>query len=120
MARRISLGRGAKYSTLVSNEDYLAVVKNRWSFKRSKRCKNIYARRHRRKNGTRQTLLLSHFILIERMNIPRPSPEHTADHIDGDTLNDQRYNLRWATAKEQRRNQRRPRRVRVKDYAIPF
>lgn len=37
----------------------------------------------------------------------RPSPEHTVDHIDGNSLNDVLENLRWATKVEQARNQKR-------------
>lgn len=35
---------------------------------------------------------------------PRPSLEHTVDHIDGNCLNDVLTNLRWSTRKEQNRN----------------
>lgn len=38
---------------------------------------------------------------------PRPSDKHTVDHIDGNCSNDAAYNLRWATPKEQRENQRK-------------
>lgn len=36
---------------------------------------------------------------------PKPSPEHTVDHIDRDKYNNHASNLRWATKKEQRANQ---------------
>jgi hypothetical protein len=104
MARRVSVGSKAQYSTLVSNEDYEAVTKNRWTFKISHPPKGgVYARRHYRVSGRRITLLLSHFIL-GRAGKERPSPAHSADHKNRNTLDDRRENLRWATRKEQAAN----------------
>jgi len=39
--------------------------------------------------------------VIERMGLEAPSRKHTVDHRDGDSLNNQRRNLRWATHAEQ-------------------
>ena len=37
-----------------------------------------------------------------------PTPDHVADHIDGNKLNDHPSNLRWATRSENVRNLRKP------------
>jgi len=39
---------------------------------------------------------------------PPPTPLHTADHVDRNRDNDNLYNIRWATKKEQCENQKRP------------
>jgi hypothetical protein len=50
------------------------------------------------------------YVLIAHTFIgPPPSPVHTVDHKDGDSLNDHLSNLQWATKKEQGRNQKRNR-----------
>ena len=51
-------------------------------------------------------------IIIERMEIARPSPKHFVDHANGDSLDNRRFGddgrpqLRWLTAKENMANQR--------------
>lgn len=107
MPRRIPVGAKAQYSTLISNEDYEAVSANRWTYKLSHPPSGaVYARRHFRVRGRRYTLLLSHFIL-ERAGIARPSPIHTADHKNRNTLDDRRENLHWLTPKEQAKNRKK-------------
>lgn len=51
-----------------------------------------------------KTTMFSNAVL-EVFGIPRPSLQHTADHIDQTPSNNALGNLRWATAKEQRQNQ---------------
>lgn len=45
-----------------------------------------------------------HVLVAEAFLGPRPTAEHTVDHIDGDTHNNAVINLRWATKSEQSRN----------------
>jgi len=132
MAKTLSVGRRAQYHTIVDNEDYHAVLAFKWTFLVShprSANPNIYVRRHRRilQDGfrVRQTYFLAWFILEVCMGLPRPTPEHTADHKNGDTLDNRRTNLRWATRKEQAANRRSKRNLiaTLRDYIadpIPF
>ena len=47
---------------------------------------------------------LAHVVLVA-FGFPRPSPAHSADHIDRNPSNNSIANLRWASASDQRRNQ---------------
>lgn len=108
----IPLGKQGQYECRVSDEDYAALTRWRWNYKFSDRRhgRGIYARRGGGKNrdgSIRPTVLMHVYILETLMGEARPSELHTVDHIDGDTLNNTRENLRWATKREQNRNRRR-------------
>jgi hypothetical protein len=45
-----------------------------------------------------------HVLVAETFLGPKPSPEHTVDHIDRDIKNNRVYNLRWASRHEQLMN----------------
>lgn len=103
--RTIILGSRNQYETFVSDEDYDFLIKWKWNYLRSRWAQGgkIYARR----TGTGPTtILLHHVILIDRMGLIKPVG-HTGDHIDRNTLNNQRSNLRWSTPSRQRHNQDR-------------
>lgn len=106
--RIISVGARAQFEAKIDGVDYSAVIENRWTYKRSqwKYGANIYARRHLRRAGQRVTLYLHRFILESLMGIAPPSDLHQVDHINGDTLDNRRENLRWATRSQQTKNQR--------------
>ena len=42
-----------------------------------------------------------HHVVLDRMGEARPSYKHTADHRNGNSLDNTRENLRWATPAEQ-------------------
>lgn len=112
--RIIKLGKYEVFEVKVSDEDYEYLSKWKWNYKKSTRKFGyaVYARRGGgRKNSGKgkvnRTILMHDVVLIECMGKPRPSPMHTGDHLDNDTLNCQRDNLDWATKSEQVKNQRR-------------
>lgn len=110
---------------LVDYEDYQELSKYRWSPKWSRGGKIFYLRRtveeswapsffcehegRRIRHRTQRTLFL-HAAVMDLSGVPKPSPEHTmVDHIDRDSMNCRRENLRWATPKMNARNRRKKR-----------
>jgi hypothetical protein len=105
--RTIIIGRSRHYETQVSDEDYDYLTQWPWTFAVSHpKGGLVYARRSIRVGGDNITILM-HRVVLERAGLVRPSPAHTADHDDGNSLNNQRGNLRWATGPEQAMNRRR-------------
>ena len=117
MTSLIPLGPKAEFSAIVSDEDYAYLTQWLWTYKRS-RGGNIYARRHRRIDGRRETVLM-HNVVLERMGAVRPSRKHTGDHGNRDSLDNTRDNLAWATPSEQSRNRTFRRRADAQPE-IPF
>ena len=107
--RVIILCARQQHQTIVSEEDFAFLVQWRWTLKVSswKYGRKVYARRCIRLDGAKKTIMLHDVILTELMGEPRPSEHHTADHINGDSLDNTRKNLRWADKSEQSANQRR-------------
>lgn len=111
--REIIVGARHQYVARVDPEDYLYLIRWRWTFKISRGGK-VYARRSTwigsRKDGTaRKVTILMHDVIMQRKGIERPSPEHTADHRNRDSLDNRRSNLQWADRRQQRANQSRRR-----------
>lgn len=110
---KIQLVMKSPHSVKVSPEDYEYLSQWSWSYKRStrKHGENIYAKRSVSiwENGVRvKTIsIYMHHVVLERMGIKPRTSRHTADHINCDTLDNTRENLRWATRRQQNRNQRR-------------
>lgn len=109
---RIPLGTRGLYDAIVDARHYAALTRWRWNFKRS-RGGGIYARRGggRLTSGElRPTILMHVFILETLKGEPRPSPNHTPDHINRNSLDNREDNLKWATPSEQAQNTRRGKR----------
>lgn len=130
----IFLGRQAQYETKVSDRDYEFLIGFRWSFAVSHPAGGlVYARRSVwvPNANINETVLMHHVVLARRaaegdLTAVRPSLKHTSHHKDGDSLNNQRRNLCWATHAEQmeRANRRGVRAVPLErpmwDEEIPF
>lgn len=85
--------------SLVDDEDFEAASKYLWYAKKSYASENLfYAARSVGPKGKQKTVYLHNFILG---NIG------LHDHIDGDGLNNQRYNLRPATGVQNGRNHKK-------------
>ncbi len=97
--KKIPLTRGM--FALVDDEDYEELSKYRWCAVRSRNTYYALRNSHRDVNGKQYN------ILMHRVIIGTPIGMET-DHIDGDGLNNQRYNLRICTKQENQRNRRNP------------
>jgi len=109
--RRIYLDRDAsELFCLVDAEDYDWAIQWRWSFTPDRHKRKFYATRTtkaRKISPNTFKIYMHKAILIDRKKEKPPSPQHTiGDHRDGDSLNDQRGNLRWFTPSQNRRTAR--------------
>jgi hypothetical protein len=105
----IPLGRRGEHHATVDADDYAFLTQWRWNYKRS-RGGNVYARRTQWDGASCVTVLMHDVVLLERKGEPRPTPKHTADHDNRDSLDNTRVNLKWACKSAQGRNRRKPKR----------
>lgn len=114
--RRISLGRSAELFAVVDVEDYDYLMQFKWNAKRSHPGREqFYARRSQHVQGgerhpggqIKKETIYMHVEVMRRTGIPQPTDLHTPDHIDTDSLNNRRNNLRWACKSGQRKNQKK-------------
>lgn len=92
---------------IVSPEDYAWAKQWKWHITWNSRKKKMYATRNTRVVGDRdrQVKIYLHKEILERAGKKPPTSKHTiGDHQDGDSLNDQRDNLEWATPSINRQN----------------
>lgn len=100
---------------IVDEEDYHYLIQWRWSYARTVRGKYYIQRRtgnsmkkfcggfvHMR--GFKRGIYLHHEIMARKGDVP-PSPAHKIrDHINGNSLDCRRENLRWATISQNNLN----------------
>ena len=96
--REIELNDG--YRTVIDDEDYEIVVNHRWRVAK-KRDGRIYA----------WASIRGHDVYLHRLLLGAKSGEY-GDHLDGDGLNNQRSNIRLATATQNAANRRKTQRAR--------
>ena len=95
MTRLIWLTKG--FSTIVDDEDYHELSKHKWQVVPS--AEKIYAKRRAKKRlgETRDTIMMHRYILSA-------DDEHEVDHINGNSLDNRRCNLRIVTRSENMAN----------------
>jgi HNH endonuclease len=104
--REVFLDQHCEVFCLVSPEDHAFVTQWRWSWKWNLHKRKRYAYRTSWRDGRRCSIYL-HKALLNHWRVRQPSEAHTiGDHIDGDSTNNQRDNLRWATPSENAKNRR--------------
>lgn len=104
--RRIYLDAACEIFALVSPEDYAWASQWRWKWTWDRTKTKRYAIRCVRRDGRHVTIYM-HKEICERKG-PSPSEQHhIGDHQDGESLNNQRPNLEWATKSQNRRNRKR-------------
>ena len=97
--------RGGGLFAVVDLIDFEFALQWKWKAIKSKgRRAKWYAFRTTRIAGRHVAYFLHKEICLRAHGLP-PSREHLiGDHLDGQSLNDRRANLRWATHSENRRN----------------
>jgi hypothetical protein len=106
--RTLPVGKHGQFEMVVSDDDWHFLANWRWTFARSHPGafrELIYARRgvlvpHPTLGEpvTHRFDLFAHHVVLARMGLPAPpEPGWTADHINRDTLDNRRENLRWAS-----------------------
>lgn len=83
---------------LVDEIDYVWAMKWKWGFRRDRHGKKYYATRNTHYAGDRRTVTVYMHKEIVKRKGPPPSDKHTmGDHGDGNSLDNRRDNLDWAT-----------------------
>jgi hypothetical protein len=104
-ARKLILSRREDIWCIVDEEDYKWAIQWLWNWSRGGHPwnKSRYAKRNIGKNRT--TIWLHRAVLMRAQ--PRPDwfcVSHIADHLNGQSLDNRRANLRWATHAENAKN----------------
>lgn len=103
--RRVYLDRDCEVFCLVSSDDYAWAVQWRWSWRWDRTKQKRYAARTSWRDGRRCTVYM-HKAILDRCKI-QPSEAHIiGDHGNGESLDNQRGNLEWATVSQNRRNRK--------------
>jgi len=108
--RRIYLDKHCDTFCMVDHEDYDFLIRWTWGFTWDRTRTKKYATRmtRRRKEGNKQIKVYMHKVILERSGKKQPTENHhMGDHEDGDSLNNRRANLSYATPSMNRRTARK-------------
>ncbi len=102
--KSIPLGAKQKYFTFVSDEDFEYLTRWKWCWKTSARKyrSGVYAKR----TGPNDEAIYVAHIVLELKGERKPHWSYEADHVDTDTLNNTRENLRWLPRKINRKRRK--------------
>lgn len=99
--RRLWLSHTRPIWCLVDADDHEWVSQWAWNWKTAHKSPwKIYAKRN---EGRERTPVYMSREIMSRYE-PAPTDRHIVDHINGQSLDNRKENLRWATSKENRRN----------------
>lgn len=105
--RRVYLDKDCEIFCLVSPQDYGFITQWRWKWTWDRTKTKRYAIRTTRQDGRHVTFYM-HKEILNNAGKKQASEAHTiGDHQDGESLNNQRHNLEWATVSMNRRNSKR-------------
>ena len=106
--RRIYLDDKAELFVTVDEIDYAWLMKWRWHATWNSTGKKFYATRNTRIRAEgRCVKVYIHKAILDRAGKKQPTEKHTiGDHLDGESSNCTRDNLRWATHSMNTRNVR--------------
>lgn len=106
--RRLYLDDGGETFCLVSEDRYAWAVKWKWHWVWDRHRRKKYARRTTRCRGSQYHVWL-HKEICRFVHGDPPDDRHTiGDHGDGDSLNNQDWNVSWTTPAGNRRTARAP------------
>lgn len=95
--RRLWLDNRATFAVVLDADDWEYFRQWLWAPKWNSRCKKVYAYRTARRGNNKFSEYL-HVAILRRACIQKPTVHHIiGDHMDGDSLNCRKSNLRWAT-----------------------
>lgn len=90
---------------VIDDIDYEWASRWLWNLCPSKNGKKIYIRRSKKLRGGKWISIWLHKAICYREHGMPPTPSHiVADHKNGNSMDNRRSNLRWATVRENREN----------------
>jgi len=98
--RRVYLNEDCSVWCIVDAIDYEWATRWRWHYVYDRHGRKRYAARNTRRRGEspKQIKVFMHKDILLRSGKPQPTTaHHIGDHDDGDSLNNRRGNLDWAT-----------------------
>lgn len=113
--RRLWLNMPRGIWCLVDLDDYEWIIANNWNvgWHRFTRWKH-YAKRN---VGAERSTVYLHREILSRVEAP-PSDAHVGDHVNGQSLDDRKANLRWLTRLENNRNARSRENIPTLDHIV--